>query len=105
MLAFVREIARQTKNRFEHILIGVAMAGGNDVFQNVHRREKPYVLKCARYAEPRNLIRAQTVDTRSVNDDIAGSRLVNAGQKIEDSRFSRAVRSDQTENLTLFNLQ
>ena len=49
----------------------------------------------------RNLVRTQAVDALSLEINLAGSRLVNAGQQIENRGLAGAVRSDQSVDLAL----
>ena len=62
------------------------------------------VLKSPRDAAPRNLVRTQAVDAFAFEMNLAGSRLVNAGQQIEDRSLARAVRSDQAVDLAALDL-
>src|SRR5688572_5938122 len=80
------------------------VARGDDVLEDGHARKQPDVLKRPRYSEPRYLVRLQSVHTRAHDTDVARRRLIHAGQEIEDRGLARAVRADETVDLTLTNV-
>ena len=77
----------------------MSMTGSHHVFQNRHAGEQPNVLKRARHAATRNLVRPQAVNPFALKIDFARSRFVNASQEIEDCGFAGAVWSDQAVDL------
>src|SRR5215210_2763561 len=104
MLGFVLVETRKPKHGVRDVLFRMAMAGGNYVVEHGHAREQPDVLKRSRDSEPRYLVRPKAVDARTCDPDVAGRRLINAGQQIKDRRFAGAVWSDEPVYFALTNI-
>src|SRR5687768_3074282 len=104
MFLLVAVVPRQSQHRVDQALPRVNVARGHYVFQHRHTGEQPNILKSPRDTAPRNLIRTQAVDTLAFEMDLAGSRLVNAGQQIENRCLASAVRSDEAIDLAALDL-
>src|SRR5262249_30164934 len=70
-----------------------------DVVKHGHALEQGDVLKGARDAERRTLMRAQPGDVLPVEQDAAQARPVDPADAVEDTGLARAIRADDREEL------
>jgi hypothetical protein len=68
------------------------------VLERGHVVEQPDVLERARHPEMRDRVRRKAPDRLPVEDHLARSRLVDAGEHVEERRLARAVRADQADD-------
>src|SRR5687767_11765198 len=104
MFLLVAVVPRQSQHRIDQALPRVNVTRGHYVFQHGHAGKQTDILKSPRDTAPRNLIRPQLDDALPFEMNLAGSRLVNAGQQIENRCLARAVRSDEAVDLAALDL-
>src|SRR5439155_9083877 len=102
----VRELERAEARQEEELLrearAPVGMAAEQQVLQHGRVLEELDVLKRARDPAPRDLVRRHAGDVLVAEDQAAARRVVDPRDEIEDGRLARAVRTDDREDLPLF---
>src|ERR1051326_3927420 len=76
------------------------MLSHQHILQNRHIVEETNILKCTSDAAPDYLIRFQTHQRMISQTNIARSWSIDAGNQIEDCRFSRAIGSNDANDLS-----
>ena len=75
------------------------------IFDYSHIREKANVLECSGNTFFYNISRVNALDFLTLEFDRALINFINSGQHVEYGRFSCSVRSDNTDDFTLVNLE
>src|SRR5438309_11638264 len=73
----------------------VQMKRDTHVVEHRQRRKQPNVLESSRNPQFSDLVRLAPHDRASAKIYFTFGRLINASDQVEDSRFPRAIRSDQ----------
>jgi len=93
---FFLVVSRCTKDGIGERLPGTKVPGRHDVLEHSQVWKEADVLKRARNAEARDLVRLAPANGSAREQHLAVGRVVDAGQEIEDGGFSRAVGANQS---------
>ena len=96
---------RPARERVRDAADDVQVEGDAHVVEDRERREEADVLERPRDAVLGDLVGCEAVDVVAAERDAALGRLIDAGDEVEDSGLTRAVRPDEPKELVGLNLE
>jgi hypothetical protein len=89
----------------DDVAVGAGMGADPDVVEHRQVGKKCDVLKGAADADFGNLVRRAFEDAHAFHQDVAGARLVEPGEAVEERGLAGAVGPDQAENLAVVHVK
>ena len=89
----------------DDVAIGAGMGADPDVVEHRKIGEQSDVLEGAADADFGDPVRRPRQDALALHQDVAGARLVEPAQAVEERGLAGAVRPDQAEDLALFHVE
>ena len=102
---FFRSESARPEGRVEEAVVRLRMRPDEDVFQYLHVLKQADILERPRNAFLDDCLRLFAVDPFAFEIDFPRRREINAGQDVENGRFTGAVRADQADNLVFRDVQ
>src|SRR5438270_3025498 len=98
-------LGRCLEERVPQLRVHSTVLPETHVVEGRHVLEEPDVLERPRDAERRDLVRLRAGDLAALEDDPSGGGREYSGDPVEERGLTRAVRSDQRENLALLDVK